>query len=161
MIQANKYIRPLYCLSLIALLLPSLQSGWVSLTVGFHPLQLGIWFHLALLLFVIYRIYNVIRLPQIFSFIPPKRSLKIANQIGLGLMLLGLLITIAKYLGLISLLFISKYAQASSLYFYIGGFYFALLADILPAGIMVFELSRLLGFELHHCTSPAISNGTT
>ena len=151
-------IRWLYCLAVAAAIFPFATSGWVAATLGGLPLQ-SIPFIGPILFLVIgiWRIYCVLRYRgtlDSYVFGGPLKVLRIAGIVGMGIAVVYL---VARFSAGTILRSIVKTRTESGVEFYVVGIYLALLGGIAPLAIVVFEFSRLLGFERHANSRPGNS----
>ena len=149
-IKANGYLRTLYCLALVLTLFPTGlfgASGFVGLAVGGGLLGIGMLFLLPILVAIIYRVFLVIRYKDRLDAIHVNGLTKFIRWLGILLMVLGVLGAIAiLFSRVIALGIFGQPGEAGIAYFVVGVYAYFVAGLGLP-GVMVFEASRLLGFE--------------
>jgi hypothetical protein len=149
--QASKTIRWIYCLALLGAILPFGMSGWVAATLGPSPTLFALPYlgPVLFLAFGVWRIYGVARDPDLLDTYGQSRLLKILRGFGIFLMVLAVLSLVLRFsAGPIVRSFVPQRSE-NGIEYYIFGVYLGILAGTGASGIVLFELSRLLGFERH------------
>lgn len=148
--EASRSLKWLYCLTLIAVIFPSGvlgAAGWVGLATGGGLFRGGIIMMLILLSLFIYRIVLVVRNSQTLHALIPSTRIKILRRIGIFLMAVGLLGSLAIFLLKPIALGIFGKPGDSGVAFFVTGMYLYLLSSVGFPGLLMFEASRLFGFE--------------
>jgi hypothetical protein len=146
--SASLKLRWLYCLAIVSAIFPLGVSGWVTMSLGVSTLGtvpfLG---PLVLLLIGLVRIYQVATDAERLDAYEVSGLLRLLRVAGIVGMSLGVLYVILQlgYRPLVSKLFIHR--SESGVEFYVVGMYIALLSGMGSLGVLLFEASRLFGFE--------------
>jgi hypothetical protein len=146
--EPSVLLRALYCLAVLSAIYPSGMSGWVAATLGGAPSL----YRIPTLLFAalgLWRIYAVARHRHTlgsYVFPGPLKVLRVVGIVGLviGTLYLVLRIGVAPIVRSLNEVGDSSTRGIAG---YVAGVYVALLQTVVTPGIIVFELSRLLGFE--------------
>jgi hypothetical protein len=148
--EASRSLKWLYCLSLIAAIFPSGMmgaAGWVGLATGGGLLSGGIFALVILLAAFIYRIVLVVRNPHTLDAYITSTPVKLLRHLGIFLMAVGLL-------GSFTIFFIKPLALGifgkpgdAGVAFFVVGIFVYLLSSAGLLGLLMFEASRLFGFE--------------
>lgn len=148
--KAGLALKWLYCVSLIAAVIPSGlfgAAGWVGLATGGGMLGGSIVVLTIVLGIVVYRIVVVVRRPHTLDAFIPSTRIKIMRYFGIFLMIVGLIGALA--IVFIKPLALSVFGQPgdSGVAFFVVGVvaYFVSSSGVL--GLLLFEASRLFGFE--------------
>ena len=145
---ASVQLRVFYCLAVVSAVLPFGMSGWVAMTIGPSPMPMVPYLGpLTLLLIGIWRIYQVSRSPVTLDSYVYGGALKALRVIGLIAMGVGVLYLIVRFAAGPLMRILVPRRSDSGVEFYIVGVYLALLSGVGPLGILLFETSRLFGFE--------------
>lgn len=152
-IEASRSIKWLYCLTLIAGIFPSGifgASGWVGLATGGGMLGAGMIPLVILLAAFIYRIVVVSRQPHTLDAHVPNARIKLLRRFGIFLMSAGLIGSLAIFfIRPLALGIFGKPGDAGVAFFVVGLFVY-LISSAGLLGLIVFEASRLFGFEHQH-----------
>jgi hypothetical protein len=148
--EASRSLKWLYCLTLIAVIFPSGlfgAAGWVGLATGGGILSGGIYALVILLAIFIYRIVLIVRNPHTLAAYIPSTRIKLLRYLAIFLMVIGLI-------GSIAIFFIKPLALGifgkpgdSGVAFFVMGMYIYLVSSAGLPGLLMFEASRLFGFE--------------
>jgi hypothetical protein len=148
--EASKSLKWLYCLTLIAAIFPTGifgAAGWVGLATGGGLLSGGIIAVAILLAVFIYRIVLVTRNRHTLDAYIANTRIKLLRNIGIFLMIIGLI-------GSFSIFFIKPLALGifgkpgdSGVAFFVVGVFVYLISSSGLLGLLMFEASRLFGFE--------------
>lgn len=148
--EASRSLKWLYCLSLITAIFPSGlfgAAGWVGLTTGGGLFSGGIIAVAIFLGIFIYRIVLVARNPHTLDAYIASTRIKLMRYLGIFLMSIGLL-------GSITIFFIKPLALGifgkpgdSGVAFFVVGVFVYLISSAGLLGLLMFEASRLFGFE--------------
>jgi hypothetical protein len=145
---ATNSLRWLYCLAILSVIFPTGMSGWVAMTVGGSPFQvipyIGAIVFLAL---GIWRMYLVIRHAGTLESFVYSGLLKFLRVVGIIGMVIGVLYLVLRFSYRPIIQSLVKRPSESGVEFYVVGVYLSLLGGFGSLGIILFELSRLLGFE--------------
>ena len=146
--SASITLRWLYCLAVLSVVLPFGMSGWVAATLGGSPLQ-SIPFvgPIVFLVLGVWRIYLVARHPETLESFVYGGALKFIRVVGVIGMAIGVLYLVMRFAYRPIVQSLVKRPSESGVEFYVVGVYLALVGGVAPLGIILFELSRLLGFE--------------
>lgn len=148
--KASRSLKWLYCLTLIAGIFPSGvfgAAGWVGLATGGGIFGGGIFAIAILLAIFIYRIVLVARNPHTLDSYITGTRIKLLRYFGIFLMGVGLI-------GSFTLFFIKPLAlgifghpgDSGVAFFVVSVFVYLISSSGLP-GLLMFEASRLFGFE--------------
>lgn len=165
--EASRLLKWLYCLTLITAIIPSGlfgAAGWVGLATGGGILSGGIFAIVILLVIFIYRIVLVARNPHRLDAYIPSTRVKFLRYLGIFLMAVGLIGSAAIFL--IKPLALSIFGQPgdSGVAFFVVGMLIYLISSAGLMGLIMFEASRLFGFEaqrnepVQHATSQTTAN---
>lgn len=148
--EASKSLKWLYCLTLIAAIFPTGifgAAGWVGLASGGGLFSGGIIAVAILLAVFIYRIVLVARNPHTLDAYIASTRIKLLRYFGIFLMSIGLL-------GSFTIFFIKPLALGifgkpgdSGVAFFVVGVFVYLISSSGLLGLLLFEASRLFGFE--------------
>lgn len=148
--EARRSLKWLYCLTLIAAIFPSGlfgATGWVGLATGGGMLRAGIFALAILLAIFIYRIVLVVRSPHTLDAYITSTPVKLLRYLGIFLMVAGLIGSFAIFF--IRPLTLGIFGQPgdSGVAFFVMGVMLYLISSAGLAGLLMFEASRLFGFE--------------
>ncbi|MDB5801581.1 MAG: hypothetical protein JWL63_2520 [Rhodocyclales bacterium] len=149
-IQANKYLRGLYCLALILTFFPTAlfgSTGWAALATGGGLLAGGALLALPMLFAFIYRIFLVAKYKDTLNAINVNGFTALVRKLGILLMILGVLGAVSILFTRVIALGIFGQAGEGGIAYFVVGMYAYLIAGLGLPGVMVFEASRLFGFE--------------
>lgn len=151
-VNASWKIRTLYCLAVLSAIIPFGMSGWVAATVGPRPMPMVPYLGPIALLFVgLWRIYLVARYPSSldsYIFDVGTRALRI---VGIIAMVVGVLYLILRFgAGPLMKLLRGGRRTESGVEFYVVGVYLTFISGVGPLGILLFEASRIFGFERNY-----------
>ena len=148
--EASRNLKWLYCLTLIAAIFPSGlfgAAGWVGLATGGGMLGGGIFVLVILLAIFIYRIVLVARSPHTLDAYITSTPVKLLRYLGIFLMVIGLI-------GSFAIFFIRPLALGvfgkpgdSGVAFFVMSIFIYLISSAGLMGLLMFEASRLFGFE--------------
>ncbi|WP_157268443.1 hypothetical protein [Azohydromonas aeria] len=145
---ASLPLRWLYCLALVSVILPFGMSGWVAMSVGGGPLQsLPFVGPLLFLGLGVWRIGLVIRHRDTLDAFVDGPAVTALRRLGIGCMAFGA-VHLALRLTTAPLIHsLTTHRSESGVEFYVAGLFLALLGGAAALGLLLFEFSRLLGFE--------------
>lgn len=148
--EASRALKWLYCLSLIAAVIPLGlfgAAGWVGLATGGGMLGGSIVVLAIMLSLFVYRIVLVVRRPHTLDAFIPSTRIKIMRYFGIFLMIVGLIGALAVvFIKPLALSVFGQPADSGVAFFVIGVIaYFVSSSGVL--GLLLFEASRLFGFE--------------
>lgn len=148
--QASRTLKWLYCLTLIAAIFPSGllgAAGWVGLATGGGLFSGGVFVVAILLAIVITRIVRVVRCSHTLDAYVTSTPIKLLRYLAIFLMVIGLI-------GAFSIFFIRPLALGlfgqpgdSGVAFFVMGIVIYLISSAGLLGLLMFEASRLFGFE--------------
>lgn len=148
--EASRSLKWLYCLTLIAIIFPTGMygaAGWVSLATGGGMLGGGMIALIILLTIFIYRIVVVVRNPHTLDAYITGTRIKFLRYLAIFLMVVGLV-------GSMTIFFIKPIALGifgkpgdSGVAFFVTGLFIYLISSAGLPGLLMFEASRLFGFE--------------
>lgn len=149
-LEVSRSMKWLYCLTLIAAIFPTGvfgASGWMGLVTGGGLLQGGFIFVIPLLLIVGYRVFLVTRKPHTLDSCITGKGIKALRVMGIVLMVIGMVASIGiLFLKPLTLGIFGTPGDAGIAFFAMGMWlYFFSSAGLY--GLLLFEASRLLGFE--------------
>jgi hypothetical protein len=147
-IQASTGLRSLYCLALLSAVFSSSGfgvSGWVLLTTA------GGWLPKGMLIFAVlaalYRMAMVVKEKNTLNAVGATGFLAVLRKIGLFMMALGVIGSLVIIFTKPLALGIFGQPGEAGVAFYVVGTFAFLVASLGMPGIVVFEASRLFGFE--------------
>ena len=144
------FLRVVYCIVIIAAVLPVglASSSWVRLSLGGGGMGLLPLFSLlSLLLLATYRIVLVLKDASTLSAPPAAGVAKFLRVLGIVMLVVGAFVFALNIVaGPLMHRFMSSHTESGAEYF-VAGMYLALLGGIGTFGLLLFEFSRLLGFE--------------
>lgn len=147
-ITASRKLRLLYCLTLLGGIFPAAlfgASGWVGLATGgglFGWLGTGA---LVVLVFVLHRVYQVIRFSSALDARAGNFGVKALRVVGILGMLVGTLATLGMFFsGPLTLMIFGKPGDGGVAFFFTGVMLY-MLSTLGWLGWFLFELSRLIG----------------
>ena len=148
--EASRSLKWLYCLVLIATIFPTGKlgaSGWVGLATGGGIFGGGIVGLAILLAIFIYRIVVVARNPHTLDAYVTSKGTKLLRSFGIFLMVIGLIGSLAVFfIRPLAMGIFGKPGDAGAAFLVVGlALYVMSSAGI--AGLLMFEASRLFGFE--------------
>ena len=148
--EASRTLKWLYCLTLTAAIFPSGlfgAAGWVGLATGGGLFSGGIVALAILLALVIYRIVRVVRNPHTLDAYITGTRIKLLRYLAIFLMVAGLI-------GSFAIFFIRPLALGvfgkpgdGGVAFFVMGVMLYLISSAGLGGLLMFEASRLFGFE--------------
>lgn len=148
--EASRSLKWLYCLTLVAAIFPVGMmgaAGWVGLATGGGLLSGGI-FALAILLgIIIYRIVVIVRNPHTLDAYIASKPIKFLRYLAIFLMAIGLLGTFAIFFIKPLALGIFGKPGDGGVAFFVVGMVLYLISSAGLLGLLMFEASRLFGFE--------------
>lgn len=147
---ASISLKWVYSLVVLSAVLPSglAASGWVALATG-GGVAGGIPF-IGPLLFLalgVHRIYSVVKVPGTLSSFRVEGFPLVLRRLGVFALYLGALAAILGWLAgpLMKLLMTQRTESGAE--FFVVGMYLSIIGGIGVLGLILFELSRLIGFE--------------
>lgn len=138
-----------YCIALLSIVLPIglAGSGWVRMSVGGGLGMIPFVGPLLMLIAGIGRVVQIWRRSYILDSPAVTGVARKFQMLGVMLIYAGALAGIANWLSIpIAKIFI-KDAGPNGILLYAGGVYLALLGSLGPLGLLIFEATRLVGFE--------------
>jgi hypothetical protein len=148
--EASRKLKWLYCLTLITAVFPSGLfggAGWIGLATGGGMLGGGIVALAILLAIFIYRIVLVARNPHTLDAYITSTPVKLLRYLGIFLMAIGLIGSFAIFfIKPLALGIFGKPGDAGVAFFVVGVFIY-LISSAGLIGLLMFEASRLFGFE--------------
>jgi hypothetical protein len=148
--DASVSLRILYCLAVVSAVFPYGMSGWVALTLGATPRPiLFMAFPLLFLVAGLWRVYRVARYPGTLGSYTFDGALKVARIVGIVGMVIAVLYLLVRLGSGPWLRSLDRSGDISTrgIASYVAGVYFAMFSGFATLGIIIFEFSRLLGFE--------------
>jgi hypothetical protein len=150
--EPSTSLRVLYCLAALSAVFPYGMSGWVAITMGASS-RPGVFLVFPILFLVvgIWRIYSVARYDSTLGSYTYDGTLKILRIVGIIGMVIAVIYLVVRLGSGPWLRSLDRSGDVSTrgIASYVAGVYFSMLGGFATIGIMVFELSRLLGFERH------------
>ncbi|CAN5285631.1 hypothetical protein BH09PSE6_BH09PSE6_14850 [soil metagenome] len=144
--KASMPVRALYCLAVLAIALPFGTSGWAALSTGRGVGIRGVPY--LLLAIGLWRIYTVIRYPTTLDAFIPHAFAKVLRIVGIiGLAFATIYLAAALFMGPLTRVLMSGNRSGIGVEYYVVGTWLAMLGLAVPYGLVLFELSRLIGFE--------------
>ena len=147
-IYASLPLRWIYCLAIVSAVFPVGVSGWVTMTMGPSVLaSVPLVSPVLLLALGIFRIYQVVTDRDRLDSVEISGLIRLLRIVGLVAMFIGVLYLVLQlgYRPLVSALVDRR--SESGVEFYLAGIYVALLSGTGSLGVVLFEASRILGFE--------------
>lgn len=159
--KVSRSLKWLYCLTLIAAIIPSGlfgAAGWVGLATGGGILSGGMLSVVTLLAIFICRAVLVMRNPHTLDAYITSMPVKLLRYLGIFLMVVGLI-------GSFALFFIKPLALGifgspgdSGVAFFVVGVMIYLISSAGLSGFLIFEASRLFGFEAKYKEESKLEN---
>ncbi len=149
-IEASRSLKWLYCLTLISVIFPSGLFGgasWVGLATGGGIFSGGIFVAGILLIIFIYRVVLIVRSPHTLDAYITSTRLKLLRYSGILLMVIGLIGAFAIFFIKPLALGIFGHPGDSGVAFFVMGVMIYLISSAGLLGLLIFEASRLFGFE--------------
>ena len=151
--DASLLTRIIYCLVVLGAVLPFglAKSSWVSLAMGGPGLAGSVPFigPLVLLVIGVYRVVVVARTPGALASPPVAGFIAFLRAAGLFLLYLGAITTVLGWLaGPLMRMLVHARTESGAEFFFVG-YIIALVGQVGVLGLLLFELSRLRGFETH------------
>jgi len=149
MIQiAGKFLKWLYCLTLVAMIVPSGllgASGAVGMATGGGLIGGGPIVALLLVAGMVYRIYQVVRFSGALDVYVSGSGGKVVHGLGIFLMIVGLAASLLVFF--IKPLTLAIFGQAgdAGVAFFVVGVFLYLISATGWLGVILFELNRLIG----------------
>lgn len=146
--ETGRALRTIYVLALVSIAFPAPMSGWVGMALGVGSLHALVpWIWLIPVALIAWRVVLVIRRPALLDAPSDHQGLRWCRKIATGLMAVGIAIYLLQWfiVPLARTLFPS--GSENGIEFLVLGLGFAMLAAATPVGLLLFETSRLLGFE--------------
>jgi len=148
--EASRSLKWLYCLILVVTIFPSGMlgaSGWVGLATGGGIFGGGLIGLAILFAIFIYRIVLVARSPHTLDAYVTSTPVKLLRYFGIFLMVIGLIGSFAVFfIRPLALGIFGKPGDAGVAFFVVGVVLYVISSAGL-AGLLMFEASRLFGFE--------------
>jgi hypothetical protein len=148
--EAGRSLKWLYCLVLIATIFPSGKlgvSGWVGLATGGGIFNGGIVGLAIVLAIFIYRIVVVARNPHTLDAYVTSKGIKLLRNFGILLMVVGLIGSFAMFFMRPLTMGIFGKPEDAGAAFLVVGLALYVMSGAGVAGVLMFEASRLFGFE--------------
>jgi hypothetical protein len=146
--KASKFLKWLYCLTLVAMIVPSGMlgaSGMVGMATGGGLLGHGALVALLLVVGFLFRIYQIVRFPNTLDVYVSGMFSKALRGLGVFLMIVGLsaslLILFIKPLALA----ISGQSGDNGVVFFAVGVYLYFISVAGWLGVILFEVGRFVG----------------
>ncbi len=149
-IRASGFLKVLYCLALLLSVIPAPflgESGWVGLATGRGILAGGMLSSLAMFIAFIYRIFLVIKFKNTLSAVYVKSITALIRKLGIFLMILGVFGALSICFTRIIALGIFGHPGQGGIAYFAVGVYAHLISSLGLPGVIIFEASRLFGFE--------------
>lgn len=148
--EAGRSLKWLYCLILLVTIFPSGllgATGWVGLATGGGIFGGGIVGLAILLAIFIYRIVLVVRSPHTLDAYVTSTPVKLLRNLGIFLMVIGLIGSFAVFfIRPLALGMFGKPGDGGVAFFVVGIMLYVISSAGLT-GLLMFESSRLFGFE--------------
>jgi hypothetical protein len=148
--EANKLLKWLYCLALISSIFPPLLTGpfgWIAVFSGGGVMRSVGIIVITLSAIYLYRVVLVVRHENTLDAFITGKLVRSFRVLGIILMALGLIGTLTLFILKPILLDIFSKPGDSNVAYFVTGIYFYLISNVGFPGVMLFEASRLLGFE--------------
>ena len=157
-IQTSLTLRIIYCLAVLGAVFPFHISDWARLTIG--PSNTVPYVGSILLIILgAYRIFCVLKDKNTLNSHKPAVFPLALRMLGILAMALGALVTVAWiFRPFIMLLIFGNTREELSPY--VIGVCFAMARGLAPLGVVLFEASRLMGFEAANKAPTADKNTT-
>jgi len=144
--QTSNAVRTIYCLAVFGVVFPFPVSSWVSMTLGGGG-TVPVIGPLLLLFLGAYRIFSVVKNKTLLNSPAILGLPRVIRVLGISAMLLGAMSALAwPFMKLIALAIFGKPGDGG-IAFYAVGVYLALGKGFASLGVVLFEASRLMGFE--------------
>lgn len=147
--KRSRLFKFIYCLTIFSIVLPFglASSSWVRMTVGGGLAFIPFIGPLLMLTVGLGRCAQVWRNPHVLDGPVVAGYLRIIQMIGVALIYAGALIGIANWLSIPMVKIFIKDAGPNGILYYAIGVYLALMSGVGILGLMIFEATRLVGFE--------------
>lgn len=156
--KRTRAFKLIYCLAILSMVLPIglAGSGWVHMTIGGGLAMIPVLGPLLMLALGVGRVWQVWRHPGLLDAPAVTGGLRQVQALGVMLIGLGALAGIANWLSIPVARMFVKDPGPNGILFYVGGVYLAMLGALGPLGLLIFETTRLMGFErTHQASGPA------
>ncbi|MBI3903961.1 MAG: hypothetical protein HY306_13630 [Nitrosomonadales bacterium] len=148
--EASRSLKWLYCLTLLAAVFPTGMFGatsWGGLAAGGGILSGGVFALAILLAIFIYRIVLVARNPHTLNAYITSTRVKYLRRLGIFLMVAALIGSFAIFFIRPLTLGIFSKPGENGIAFFVTGVFIYLISSMGLPGLLIFEASRLFGFE--------------
>jgi hypothetical protein len=148
---ASASLKWVYAIVLLSSIVPFglASSGWVTMATGGRASMAILPFAgpLILLLVGLYRTYLVAQIPSTLASYPVTGFAGFLRRVGIFAMYVGAVVAILNLVSrpLMKLLITSRTESGAE--FFVVGVYLSILGGIGIIGLLIFELSRIVGFE--------------
>lgn len=160
--SAGRAVRVIYLAALMSMAVPAPTSGWVRLAFGSG----GLWkspmalVAVAMFALIVWRIVVVVRDRSLLDAPIERGFLRGCRTIAVVLMATGVAIYVLQW-------FVFPIGRAmfprgsdNGIEFFVVGMWLAMFATAIPLGLLMFEASRLMGFERWYRARAASSSHT-
>lgn len=145
---AHAQVWVLYLLALLTVLMPVPGSGWVRLATGSGPLMMLGLPSLLIMVLAVWRAAQVLRDRRHLAAPPALGAALWIRRVAVALMAFGVLVTVLQiFTGPIARAIFHGGRSDSGVEYFIVGVWLAMFSGWAPVGLLLFEFSRMLGFE--------------
>jgi hypothetical protein len=148
--QASFPFKLSYCLAVLGTIVPMglASSGWVRASTGGSLVGL-LPFTGPMLFFALglYRVFLVARVPGTLDSLPVTGVAMVLRAVGVFCIYAGAVVGILNWVSLPLMRLLVTRPSETGVEFYVVGVYLALAGGVGVLGLLLFEFSRLLGFE--------------
>lgn len=141
-------VRAIYVLALVSIALPAPTSGWIGMALGFggvrSPFAL-VW--LLTFVLIVWRIVLVIRNPNQLDAPAEQQTLRWCRNAAIAFMAIGSVIFALQWFVIPIARAVFPRGSDNGIEFFVVGIWLAMFAAATPLGLLLFEASRLFGFE--------------
>lgn len=149
--ETSRRLQWFYVLGLIAIVISSRHSGWVQMAIGGSWLMSLLALTAMLVIAVaVGRAVQVLRRRDRLDAPVAAGWITLLRRAGLLLLALGIVTALLQLLMVPIVRAIVPRGSDNGIEFFIAGLALAAGSGFAPSGLLLFELSRLLGFELWH-----------
>lgn len=149
-LPASKSLKVVYVLTILAAILPVglASSSWVKLATGGSIAgSLPFIGALVLLILGVYRIALVVKTPETLDARPVSGIALVLRKIGIFALYIGAIVAVLNLAARPLITAFVTHRSESGVEFFVVGLYLSLLSGFGFSGLLMFEFSRLLGFE--------------
>ncbi len=147
-IVATRTLKVVYCLTLLGAIVAAMvaSSGWIGLAFGGGAFRSGLLIPVAILLVAVYRVISIFRKPAALDVNATGLFARGIRKLSIVLMWCGLLATIGLFFVKPITLAVFRSAGDGGVGYFVVGVYLVMLSALGVLGIIMFEVTRFLGW---------------